>query len=337
MMTLALGKLPSDMLEELLRRYIVSDPRVVLGAAVGEDAAIIDMGDRYLVVKTDPITFATDEIGWYAVNVNANDVACCGAKPRWFLATLLLPEGITTADLVEGIFSQIAAACRSLDVSWCGGHTEITYGLDRPVVVGQMLGEVAPDAYLTTGGAQVGDALILTKGYAVEATAIIAREKRAELEGLVPEDELARWANFLHEPGISIVREAQVALGAGGVHALHDPTEGGLATALAELSRAAGVGVLIEEEQLPLLPETELLGRHFGLNPLGLIASGALLISAEPERADVILRLLVEAGIEAAQIGRLVPPGEGCTIRTVAGSRQPLPTFARDEIARLFE
>ena len=162
------GKLPPKLLDELLARHSRPDPRVVLGPRAGEDAAIIDMGDRYLVAKTDPITFATDEIGWYAVNVNANDVACCGAVPKWFLATLLLPEQRTDAALVERVFAQIADACAALDVTLCGGHTEITYGLDRPIVVGQMLGEVAPDACLSTSGARPGDALILTKGIAVE-------------------------------------------------------------------------------------------------------------------------------------------------------------------------
>lgn len=337
MTSFPIGKLPADLLRDLLERYSRPDPRVILGAGIGEDAAIIDMGDRYLVAKTDPITFATAEIGWYAVNVNANDVACCGARPRWFLATLLLPEAGTTPALVEGIFAQIAGACQSLDITWCGGHTEITYGLDRPLLVGQMLGEVAPDAYVTTAGARVGDALILTKGVAVEGTAIIAREKRVELEGLLPAAELDRCADFLHTPGISVVPDARLALEVGGVHALHDPTEGGLATGLWELAEAAGVGVLIDEAAVPLLPECELLSRHFGLNPLGLIASGSLLISAAPEQTPAIVARLIGAGIAATVIGRVTPAEEGCAVQTVDGARRPLPAFARDEITRLFE
>lgn len=331
------GKLPPDVLNDLLNRYLSPDPRIILGAGVGEDAAIIDLGERYLVAKTDPITFATAEIGWYAVNVNANDIACCGASPRWFLATLLLPERGTTTAMVEGIFSQIAAACRGLGIAWCGGHTEITYGLERPIVVGQMLGEVAPDAYVTTRGAQVGDALILTKGIAVEATAIIALEKREELSGLIPEADLDRCAGFLRAPGISVVKDAGVALAAGGVHALHDPTEGGVATGLWELAQAAGVGLLVEEERLPIFPECALLCRHFGLNPLGVIASGSLLIAAAADRAGMIVRHLQAENIAAAVIGRIVPADEGCRLRTAAGTTRPLATFPRDEITRLFD
>ena len=330
------GKLPPELLEGLLARHIRPDPRVVLGPGTGEDAAVIDMGGRYLVAKSDPVTFATDEIGWYAVHVNANDVACCGAVPRWFLATLLLPEGRTGPALVERIFAQIARACAALDVTLCGGHTEVSHGLARPVVIGQMLGEVAPDAFLATRHARAGDALILTKGIAVEGTAIIAGEKRAELAGRMDAAEIERCTSLLHDPGISVVPDARCAIAAGGVHALHDPTEGGVATGLWELARAAGVGLRVDEGALPVLEACRTLCRHFGLDPLGLIASGALLIAAAPEAAGRIVAELSAAGIAASRIGEAVAPSEGCTLRDHAGRVRPLPHFPRDEIARLF-
>lgn len=331
-----IGKLPAADLAGLLEKYRPDDPRLVVGGAIGEDAAVIDMGDRYLVAKTDPITFATDKIGWYAVNVNANDIACTGATPRWFLATLLLPENETTPKLVEQIFDQIDAACADLGISLAGGHTEITYGLDRPLVIGQMLGEVAPDQMVTTGGAQIGDDLILTKGIAVEATAIIATEKRAQLKDHFSQAELNDYANFLHSPGISVVKDAALALTVGGVHALHDPTEGGVATGLHELAQAAKVGLEIIEDQLPYLPETVALCRHFGLDPLGVIASGALLMATAPHATAQIIARLRQAGIKAKVIGRIQSAPAGQVLLGQNGPR-PLPTFARDEITRLFE
>jgi len=331
------GKLPPRLLEGLLDRYQVTDQRVIEGPGVGKDAAVIDMGDRYLVAKTDPITFATDEIGWYAVHVNANDIACCGAVPRWFLATLLLPEDGTTPEVVEAIFEQIATACDQLEVSLCGGHTEITFDLNRPIVVGQMLGEVAPDRYVMATGAKVGDALLLTKGIAIEGTAVIAKEKRDALRNALSERELERYANFLHEPGISVVREAQLALEVGGVHALHDPTEGGVATGLWELAQASNVGLAIDEQQLPVVAECQTLCRHFGLDPLGVIASGSLLISAAADRAQAIVERLADAGIDATLIGEVVPTEQGCRLRSRDGTTQRLPEFPRDEIIRLFE
>jgi hydrogenase expression/formation protein HypE len=330
-----LGKLPPEHLARLLSRCAPSDPRVILGPGVGRDAAVISFNDRYLVAKTDPITFATDEIGWYAVHVNANDVACTGATVRWFLATLLLPEGHTAPPLVDTIFDQITAACRELGVELVGGHMEITHGLDHPIVVGCMLGEVPSERLVRPDGAQPGDALLITKGVAVEGTAIIAREMAGELTGL-DESYVARCQGFLHNPGISVVRDAAVAGAAGEVHAMHDPTEGGLATGLWELGEAAGVGLEIDEDAIPILSETQTLCTRLGLDPLGLIASGALLMAVLPGDADDVLAALHGAGIAAARIGRVVERERGIVLRSPAGER-PLPDFERDEIARLFE
>ncbi len=334
---IGLGKLPAKLLAELLERHTRPDPSVLVGPGIGEDAAVIDMGERCLVAKTDPITFAADEIGWYAVHVNANDVACCGARPRWFLATLLLPERDTTPELAEEIFAQMAAACDELDVTLCGGHTEITHGLNRPIVVGQMLGDVGRDAYVRGDGARAGDVIVLTKGIAVEGTALIAREKAAALTGVMNEEELRSCAGFLRDPGISVVEDARIALACGGVHALHDPTEGGIATGLQELAEAAGLGLIVERERLPILPQCDRLCRHLGLDPLGLIGSGSLLIAAAEDRAPAIVAGLVDAGIAAAAIGELVSPERGRTLREGDGTLTPLPEFARDEITRLFE
>lgn len=337
MNTIPIGKLPAKLLKTLLARYTRDDPSVLIGPGIGEDAAVIDMGERCLVAKTDPITFASDAIGWYAVHVNANDIACCGALPRWFLATVLLPEHDTTAELVESIFEQIDTACAELDVTLCGGHTEITYGLDRPVVIGQMLGVVEHGAYVSGAGARAGDVIILTKGIALEGTALIAREKPASLAGVMDARELERCAGFLRDPGISVVREARLALAAGEVHALHDPTEGGIATGLLELAEAAGLGLRVDRERLPVLPECRLMCRHLGLDPLGLIGSGSLLIAAPPEHATAIVESIAAASIPATAIGRLLSADQGRHLRADDGTLEPLPVFARDELTRLYE
>lgn len=330
------GKLPPELLQRMLRSYTCADSRVIVGPAVGEDAAIIDMGDHYLIAKSDPITFATDAIGYYAVVVNANDIATRGGQPKWFLATLLLPEQTTSVALVESIFAQIAEACQSFGIAVVGGHTEVTYGLDRPILSGHMLGEVDPASLITTSGAQIGDVLLLTKGICIEGTAIIAREREEELRrGDVPEHILQRAKHFLFEPGISVVRDAHIAIRAGRVHAMHDPTEGGLAMAVHELATAAQVGIMIEGNQIPILEESALLCRAYGLDPLGTIASGALLIATPADEALRIQQALQVNNIACAAIGRIVPPSEGVLFND--GSKlQPLPQFIRDEITKLF-
>ena len=335
-----LGKLPADVLARLLAKVQPVDPRVLVGPGIGLDAAVMDMGDRLLVAKSDPITFATDSIGWYAVQVNANDIATTGATPRWFLATVLLPQSRADAALAEAILMQIYDACTAMGVSLVGGHTEITYGLDRPIVVGAMLGEVARDRLVTPSGARPGDALLLTKGIALEGTAIIAREQdlrgRPSLAGL--DDLLACCRNLLIEPGISVVRDAAIATSAGRVHAMHDPTEGGLATGLYEMAQASNVGMMIEASAVPIYPETLAVCQAMKLNPWGLIASGALLLAVEHQDAEAIVRALEAHGIRAACIGYVTDRANQILARDdAAGGINELPRFERDEIARLFE
>ena len=327
------GKLPLELLSQLLAKVDVKDPRVFLGPKPGEDAALIDFGDKYLVAKTDPITFATDLIGWYLVQVNANDLAVMGATPKWLMATLLLPEG-TVPELAEDIFDQLLEACSALDITLVGGHTEVTYGLPRPIAVGALLGEVAKDRVVLSSGARPGDRIVLTKGVAIEGTAILAREAPDALRKAgVGANTVDRAREFLFSPGISVVPDAGIACDVVQVHAMHDPTEGGLATGLLEMARAAGVGLMIEGEHIPVLPECEEICRALGLEPMGLIASGALLAAVGPSDIASLLKALEREGISAYEIGYVTLPEEGLKLRTSAGVRD-LPAFDRDELAR---
>lgn len=332
---LPVGKLHPHLLGRLFERLPAKDERVVVGPRPGEDAAVIDLGDRYLIATADPITFATEELARYAVQVNANDVAVRGARPRWFLATLLLPEDRTTEAEVTRLFEGLAEACQEIGVSLVGGHTEVTAGLDRPIVAGAMLGEVARDRLVTTGGARVGDAVVLTKGVPLEGAAIIAREREAELRARgVGEPVIRRARNFLRRPGLSVLPEAEIAGELAEVHAMHDPTEGGVATALWELAEAAGVGLRIDGSRIPVLPEGRELCRAFGLDPLGTIASGALLLTLAPADAGIVIHALAREGIDSHWIGQVVEGQRGVVLVEGAGER-PLPRFPQDEITRL--
>jgi hydrogenase expression/formation protein HypE len=330
------GKLRPELLQALFDAHPVKDQRVVVGPRIGEDAAVIEFGDRCLVATTDPITFATADLAWYALHVNANDIAVRGARPRWFLATILLPAARTLEDSVRTLFEQLTAACDELEVALVGGHTEVTQGLDRPIVVGTMLGEVARDRLVTTAGARVGDAVVMTKGVPLEGTAIIAREKAAELTARgVPASVLRRAQALLRTPGISVLPEAEIACELGGVHAMHDPTEGGIATALWELAEAAGVGLRIDRERIMVLPEGAELCRAYGLDPLGTIASGSLLMTLAPADASLVIHALARESIDSHFIGQVVPRSEGVVL-VEDNRRRPLPVFAQDEISRLF-
>lgn len=330
------GKLPSDLLARLLAGAPVHDARVLLGPGIGLDCAVIDMGERLLVWKSDPITFATDEIGWYAVQVNSNDIATTGAQPRWMLVTLLLPEGATTPALVEEIFGQVYRACESAGIALVGGHSEITHGLDRPILVATLTGEVQRERLVTPQGCRPGDRVLLTKGVPIEGTAILARQFPERLSGLLNEQELEEAQHFLYSPGISVLKDARIALQAGRVTAMHDPTEGGLATALWELAEAAGCTIRFDPQAVPIPPLAERVCRAFELDPLGTIASGALLLTVSPESAGAVQGALQREGIACAEIGRIEAGAPQVEVEK-NGRIDLLPKPVRDEIARLYE
>ena len=336
-MTLPLGKLPPERLSQLLNLIATTDPTVVLGPGVGRDCAVIDLGsDQLLVAKSDPITFAADEIGRYAVHINANDLATTGATPRWFLATVLLPQAIEPRE-IDSIFDQMRAACAEIGVTIVGGHTEVTTDLTRPIVSGMLLGTVKADRLVRPDGLQPGDALILTKCLAVETTSIIAREKSAELQGVFDATFLLRCRQFLRAPGISVLKDAQIAQSVARIHAMHDPTEGGLATALHEMALAGQVDLEIEVDAVPIYTESQQLCAHFDLDPWGVIASGSLLLAVGAAEADRVVEALRLQSIEANVIGRVLDRSERPIVLEKRGEvRSPLRTFARDEITRLF-
>jgi hydrogenase maturation factor len=309
------------------------------------DCAILQPSSALVVLKTDPITFATNEIGWYAVQVNANDIATTGATPRWMLATALLPEGKTTAETATAIYEQLLQACQAIQVSLIGGHTEITSGLDRPILIGMMIGEVKRKKLITPRGAQVGDRILLTKGVPIEATAIIAREllpltlttnlPQTQIAELT-EEEIKEAQNFLYRPGISVLKDAQLAIQAGTVHAMHDVTEGGLATALWELSQACGHAVHFSPQAVYIPPLAEKCCTRFGIDPFAAISSGALLIAAPPSSAPKIIKALENEGIRCMDIGQFTS-GEPAVWLDHTSTPQLLPLPDRDEIARIFE
>jgi len=334
---LGAGKLPADLLRVMLARIAPEDPSVVVGPAVGEDAAVLDVGGpELLVAKTDPITFAARHPARYLLAVNANDLAVTGARPRWLLVTALLPEGIPAA-AAEDLFDELREACERTGILLVGGHTEMTVGLERPILVGCLLGTVPRDRLVRTAGARPGDAILLAGGIAIEGTAILALEHEAELRLRgAPEKVLRVAAGWLENPGISVTPAARVLVEAGGVHAMHDPTEGGLATALHELAEAAGIGLRIRRDAIPVLPECQAVCDALGLDPLGLLASGALLAAVDPDAAPRALQALRDAGVPASVIGEALSPREGRML-VDRDEVRPLPEFARDELARYLE
>ena len=334
------GKLDIEILRKLLERYAIVDPRVVLGPKIGEDAAVIDSGEKgdyYWVVTSDPITFTTEEIGYYGVVVNLNDVATRGAVPKWFLATLLFPEEGTDLKLVERVFLQIHEACRQFGVSLIGGHTEITPGIPRTILSGHMIGEVKKDKLVTTGGAREGDLLLLVKGICIEGTSIIAREREAELleRGIAP-SLIQKARTFIFDPGIEVLRASRVACDSVSVHSMHDPTEGGLINGVVEMALASGKEIEIHPDRIPIYRESRILCKEYGIDPLGVIASGALLLTISPSDLTTLEKAFEAASIPYQVVGEVKEGPARVVVKEGKGKREIHP-FARDEILKIYE
>jgi hydrogenase expression/formation protein HypE len=327
------GKLPADLLEQTLAGIAPTDAAVLVGAGLGEDAAAIDVTEaEVLVLASDPITLALDSMARYTVLVNANDVATSGATPRWLLTTLLFPPG-SSASEVAAMTRDIQEVCASCGVSLCGGHTEISDAVTRPVIVGTMAGTALRGELVDKRRMREGDRILLTKGVAIEGTGLIAREFGERLlEVGMTAAEIAEAGAFLDR--IGILEEARIVRSSAGVTALHDVTEGGLATAVMELGAAGKRRLRLRLEKIPVYPQTERICAHLGLDPLGLIGSGSLLITVSAAHAAPLSAAIAAAGIEIAEIGEVLGEGEGIeALRN--GAAADWPCFQRDEVSRL--
>lgn len=326
------GKLPPGLLAAFLEGLPAADESIIVGARYGEDAAVVDVGDRYLVVALDPVTLSA-EPGRIAVQINANDVAVMGAEPRWLLAAVLLPPGSTDRD-ARLVMNQLQSACASLEVGLIGGHTEISPSVTHAVVAACMIGEVSPERLVAGSGAMADDVILLAGPIAVEGTGILAREYADDLRSRgVSEASIVEAASLLEDPGISVLPAVRALMSATRPHAMHDPTEGGLLTSLRELAMLPRVGLRVEAEQVPVLPCCRTICEALGIDPLGLLASGSLLAAIAPGDVTAAQRALAGAGIASAAIGRLLPEEAGMTL-VRGGVEGALPEIDRDELAR---
>lgn len=328
------GKLPNDLLELFLDRFDFKDPAILIHPGIGEDTTAVNIeNDEVMVLKTDPITFTTDAIGRYAVIVNANDIATSGATPRWMLTTLFFPRN-TTPSQIWHVIQEIERMCLRYGISLCGGHTEITDAVRKPIVSGMMAGTVKKSGLIPKKHMKPGDSILMTKGIALEGTAIIAREFHGRLMKLgLPETTIEKCKGFLDK--ISILKEAEIASKSGTTTAMHDITEGGLATALTELSIAGGHKLYIDMARILVFPETIKICELLQIDPMGLIGSGSLIICCKPEGETQLIDEISAANISVACVGKVMEPGRGIDARR-HGEIEKWPYFEADELTRLF-
>ncbi|MEM3571086.1 MAG: AIR synthase family protein [Candidatus Bathyarchaeia archaeon] len=324
------GKIPPKSLVKTVFKYLgVPNKRVILGPAIGEDAAIVKVKGKVLALTTDPITGATENIGWLSVHINANDIATRGIKPLWYLCCILLPER-KNENLLESIMKQINKAAKELKIAVVGGHSEVTPGLQRPIVVGFMIGECEKGKYVTSSGAKIGDKIILTKTAGIEGTAILANELKDFLKDKVDPKVLKKAKSFIKN--ISVVKDALIAMKYSGVSAIHDPTEGGVFNGLWELAKASNVGLIVKEDKIPIALETKKICDILRLDPLKIMSSGALLMTVKEKEAEDVANALRRSGIQASIIGDVVKLKKGKKLVKKNGEIVKIEPYFRDEL-----
>jgi hydrogenase expression/formation protein HypE len=309
------------------------DPDIILGAAFGEDVALTRIGDDVLVSHVDPIIGAIGNIGWLAVHVACNDIATSGAPPRWILLLVLVPTK-DDLGLLEQIMRDARRASNEIGVSIIGGHTGYSSGLSRPLVAVTALGIATNRQPLRTNGAQVGDHVLVTKGIALEGTAILAKdfEDVALRSGLTPQD-LGEARKLMSE--VSVVQEALV-LAEHGATSMHDVTRGGVLETLLEIALLSNVGISIDASRVPILPIVSQFARAFQFDPLKMISSGTLAATVPPDRMSCVTDSLREAGVLFADVGR-VTDGVGVLLLRKNGNVHYRETHCEeDELARMW-
>ncbi len=325
---LAIGKLPPDLLAELLVTGRPAPPELLLPPTVGEDAGVVAVERGALVAASDPVTLTGQDVGAHAVIVNANDIAVMGARPRWFTATVLLPPGITEAE-VRALYRRMHEALAGLDAVLVGGHVEVTDAVRRTVVVGHMMGLREDGDFARTAALEPGQTVVQIGPAPVEGAAVLAAEAGDLLRDRVAAATLAEAAGALAEPGISVV-DAALRAAALGASAMHDPTEGGLSAGLYEMAEAAEIGLVVSADAVLWYEPGRILSEALGIDPWGLLASGALLAAFPTGEAEDALATLAAEGFACATIAR-AEAGRGVAFEDGG----PVPRFARDEMIRV--
>ena len=316
------GKVPWDVISDLVS---VSLPGgVVLGPAAGEDAALVEIGGELWAAASDPITFTAGDAGRLAVIVNANDVAVLGARPRFFLAVGLVAPNEASEDRIRELLRQVREACAEVGAVLIGGHTEITAGLSSSIVVGTMLGRVEGRP-LMTGGLREGDRIGMTRFAGLEGTSILLAEYGDRLRKLHDDGAFDGAAEIADGGWLLVVEEALAAAACDDVSALHDVTEGGVGEALYEMATASGRALHVDRGDIPIRPDTEALCADLGIDPLGLIGSGSLLLGCSESGTTKVEEAMDEIGVPLTWIG---------LVGDDAGPSTSVPRFPRDELVR---
>jgi len=318
------GKVSREFFEtHLAGRFGAQRDDVALGPTHGADFGVVNVGEAALAMAADPLFLLRDlgaaRAGWFACQILLSDVALSGLAPAHLAVSVTLP---TDAD--PEAFGQLWAAfdraARAAGVSITTGHTGTYEGCSYPTVGGgTALAAGDPENLVRPTGARPGDAVLVTKGPAIETVGTIATVFGDELDVTPAERDAARERFVETSP----VADALLAARTGEVTALHDATERGLANAFHELAAASGVALAVERDAVPVAPGVTAVCEALGIDPWRASSAGTVVMTVAPEDATAVERALREAGIRVAAVGSVTENGK--TPVRVDGAALPEP------------
>jgi hydrogenase maturation factor len=323
------GKATAELFEQvILRRLGAPDPDLIVGPQHGVDVGVVRVADGIAMALTaDPVfvvpAYGWERAAWFAVHILASDASTSGLPLRWIAVDLNLPPELSDDDLTS-LWDAFSRTCADLGIAVVTGHTARYDGCAWPMVGGATCMAVGPeDAFVTPTMARPGDRVVVTKGAAIEATALFAATFPERLARGVGAD-VVRAGDALFER-MTVVPEARVASAFGlrddGVTSMHDATEGGVLGGLLEVAVASGVGMRIELDRIPVRPEVRAICAHVGIDPYTAISEGTLIATVRPERAIGYVEACAGAGIDGAVVGEITDPGAGRILVDDAGER----------------
>ncbi|HEX6400550.1 MAG TPA: AIR synthase family protein [Actinomycetota bacterium] len=325
------GKATAELFEQvILRRLGAQDDDVLVGPRHGVDVGVVRVaGGVAMALSADPVfvvpAYGWERAAWFAVHILASDTSTSGLPLRWMSVDLNLPPSLSDEDLTT-LWDGFHRTCEDLGLAIVTGHTGRYDGCDWPMVGGATCIALGPaDAYVTPTMARAGDAVVVTKGAAIEATALFAATFPDRLRVGVGQEVVAAGDALFEQ--MTVVPEAVVARGFGlrdaGVTSMHDATEGGVLGGLLEVAAASEAGIRVDRDRIPVRPEVRTICEHVGIDPYVSISEGTMIATVRASRADAFVGALRGEGIDAAVVGEILPPEDGRSI-LVGGEEHPL-------------
>lgn len=314
-----LGKIHPEFFNRVIYpRLGKKDASIIVGPQHGVDFGVIDIGGgKVMVLSADPFYIAKElgieKAAWFAVHILASDVAVSGIRPRYFAVDLNLPPEMTEDELTR-MWDTVHKECEKLGIAVVTGHTARYAGCNYPMVGGATVFGIDKKSKLIKPKVNVGDAIIVSKGPAIETTGLMSAYFPKFLEAKYGTAFVKEAQDVYYQ--MSTVKDAMISAKIKGVTAMHDATECGVFGGLFEMASHSDVGMNIYKEEIAIQDVVKKTCECFDIDPYVAISEGTLLATAKKKSAKTVVKALEDEGIPASIAGEAVPAREGISVIT---------------------